>query len=53
MTGFGETVTCRRHGPMRFQAHLYRWTCAGFDGEGCENYLNAEEVALAGEEDDS
>jgi hypothetical protein len=40
----GASVACRMHGPMIYRAHLYRWACLGFDGEGCANYLNAEEV---------
>jgi hypothetical protein len=32
------------HGPMIYRPALYRWACAGFDGEGCENFINAEDV---------
>lgn len=31
-------VICDRHGPMRFRFAELWWTCAGFDGEGCDEW---------------
>lgn len=44
------TVTCTAHGPMRLDFALNRYICKGFDGEGCDSYLDQEEAELYGEE---
>ena len=42
-------VTCRFHGgPMRLDFPADRYACAGFDGEGCDQFLSSEELALVG-----
>lgn len=41
-------VTCRRHGPMRFDFAADSHVCKGFDGEGCERRLPNEELHLIG-----
>lgn len=41
-------VTCRWHGPMRLDFARDSYACTGFDGEGCERYLSAEELLLVG-----
>lgn len=38
------TVICDKHGPMQFRVTLYRWTCAGYDGEGCASSVDHEHV---------
>lgn len=39
-------ITCRLHGPMRLDFPRDSWVCKGFDGEGCDRYLHAEELGL-------
>lgn len=44
---------CPVHGQMREEFAMDRWTCAGFDGEGCDHVVRNEDhdltqIAVAG-----
>jgi hypothetical protein len=36
---------CPVHGQMQYLDTESRWTCAGFDGEGCDHTVTDEELA--------
>jgi hypothetical protein len=38
------TVGCDIHGPMHFTMASDWWICHGFDGEGCDSRITAEQV---------
>ena len=38
------TVACDLHGPMHFTMPCDRWICHGFDGEGCDSRITAEQI---------
>jgi hypothetical protein len=39
------TVICLTHGPMQRDDPRAWWTCAGFDGEGCDTVARDEDIA--------
>lgn len=43
----GDPPNCPVHkGPMKFDFAMDRYECAGWDGEGCDEHIDAEKIEL-------
>jgi hypothetical protein len=40
---YAPVPECPVHGRMRLDFAMDRWTCPGFDGEGCGHVVNEED----------
>jgi hypothetical protein len=41
---FAHQPQCPEHGQMRYEPVMSRWTCGGFDGEGCGHVVTDEDI---------
>lgn len=41
---FASRPRCPVHGQMRYDLAACRWSCAGWDGEGCDHTVAGEEL---------